>query len=914
MNISEDAGSERPGGGTSRPDQPTDRPDGTNGRTRGRPRHAPPALARPTGDDAGRPSTAPALSLRRVLARRPTAAGATAATSAPRDRDGDDTDEIVARPTPAGADGDTDETPAQPGTTHDDDRGKDTDEIVARPTPAGADGDTDETPARPGTTHHGDRGEPQTQPDTTGDATAAAGTAAAATADDDRAPATADTATTTDDDADTATTADADEDTTTTDDADTTTTDDADTTTTDADAAGAGTPAPAPTEVEPAPDREPPDAQPAPDRDPTAEPDRDATPDGRDHPGDLRQRIWAAVLLAVVAVVGSLPVLWVVGAVPWRQPTLLIENMFRGFTACALDGGVLHPIEMLCPRAGVPLGMYQLDGGLSYPLGGMLISAGVDPLAAWKWSVAALVVAGTGALFWLLRRLTGSPLVAMCFVAVYALGGPLTGRSWNWYWNITAAALLPIVLAAVYALYARAPERRLRRLAVPGTWLLVGVLAVSIEWQYAGLFATATAAGAMLLITLQLGWRWWQRPVLLLSTAVGLGVVVVLLRWRLTLAGIEEQFEDTIVTAGRFSVDVATFLVPDGSMTLIGELLAANGWDGRLVRSLVEGNQLWVAPYVGVLVLVFLLLVLVFRKLRLRPSPGRPRGFLLFLVLVTVACIALALGPIIRVAPLTQPSSVVDSPIGFLYATTPLQWIRYPWTWGYLLHVTLVVLYATLAVALLRRGPRRWSLLLVPLLVLLTLDFVSPQVLDAATDPEPSIALAPDWVRVDSADPAVVRFADERLPELRAALRGFDEPVVLFPWGNTWITPSLGPDVGVPVRNVGIDRNVHQVVDESPYGYSELKKPEPEVLRNMLDSGWASALVLLDHMPTSESILRFDHQHLTPRDSRRLTWNRNRELELFEAGYCLTEHSWFTVVTTCDGAQPGSGRAPTALR
>ena len=33
---------------------------------------------------------------------------------------------------------------------------------------------------------------------------------------------------------------------------------------------------------------------------------------------------------------------------------------------------------------------------------------------------------------------------------------------------------------------------------------------------------------------------------------------------------------------------------------------------------------------------------------------------------------------------------------------------------------------------------------------------------------------------------------------------------MFLPWGNTWITPHLGPADGLRMRNVGIDRNVLQ--------------------------------------------------------------------------------------------------------
>lgn len=622
---------------------------------------------------------------------------------------------------------------------------------------------------------------------------------------------------------------------------------------------------------------------------------------------------WTTAWLVVVAVAASLPILWVVGAVPWRLPTLIVEKMFRSFATCAMDGGALTPVRMLCPEAGVPVGMHQLDGGLTYPLGGLLIRAGADPLTAWKVSVAAVVIVGTAALCWLLLRLTASPLIATIAVVVHGLGGTASARSWDWYWRVTGSALLPVVFAAVYVLYVRAPQRRLRPLLVPGLALFASVLAVSIEWQYAGLFATGTAAAAMLLLTLQRGWRWQQRIALTASTAAGLGVLFALLRWRLSVAGIGSQMDNALAKATGGSVDLVSFVVPDGPMSLVGRVLTVLGWDDRLVRSMVEHKQLWVAPYVGGLVAVFLLGLLARHRFRLPPAPGRPRAFLPLLSLVAVASVVFALGPQIRLAGVARPAATFDSPIGLLYAGTPLEWIRFPRTWVYLLHLALLLIYASLAASLLRRGRRRWSPLLLVLAIAMALDFVSPQVLGAFDDPRPSIALAPGWTRIDSDDPAAVRFARREQPAFEQALRGFDGPVVMFPWGNTWSIASLGPSAGIPVRNVGIDRNVAQVVDASPFSADQFKRATPELMRRMLDSEWAAAVVMLDLTPHGTTIDRFDSQRLRPKDLARRSRRVRRQDALVRAGYCVTEGSWFAVIAVCHGhtfADSAASRRP----
>jgi len=623
-----------------------------------------------------------------------------------------------------------------------------------------------------------------------------------------------------------------------------------------------------------------------------------------------RRRLLAAAWLVAATVGGSLPVLWVVGAVPWRMPTLLVEKMFRSFAICAADGGSLTPMRMYCPRAGVPLGMYQTDGGLTYPLAGALARAGVDPLVAWQCSVAVLIIAGTGVLCWLLLRLTRSPLVATCFVVVHGLSGTASARSWDWYWRVTGAALLPLVFAALYMLYARAPRRRLAPLAMPGMALVAGVLAIGIEWQYAGLFAAATATTGVLLIALQRGWHWTQRAGLLASTAVGLGGIYALLRARLTIAGIGGQMDNAVEKATGGSVDLASFVVPDGPMSVIGRVLSRLGAADHLARSLVEHKQLWVTPYVGVLVVAFFVVVLALHRFRMPPDPGRPRGFLTLLTLIAVASALLAMGPVIRVAGLAAPTANVDSPVALLYAGTPVQWIRFPRTWGYLLHLSLLLVYASLAAAFLRRGTRQWSPLVLVLVALLALELVSPQVLDAVDDPRPSIALAPEWNRLDSDDPSAVRFAARRQPEFEDAVRAFDGPIVILPWRNAWSVVSMGPDVGIPVRNVGIDRNLVQVVEASPYTAEQLERPTTGLMRDMLDSGWASAIVLLDHFPHGTSIERYDTGRFSDGDLARQAWRAQHQRRLERAGYCVDAHDWFTVVS--QDCAPTTGTAATS--
>ena len=621
----------------------------------------------------------------------------------------------------------------------------------------------------------------------------------------------------------------------------------------------------------------------------------------------LPQRVLAslrgaeALRVAGAGLVGALPVLWVLGAVPWRLPTLLIETMFTGFVACARADGVLTPLEMVCDRAGVPLGMFQLDGGLSYPIGGILVGLGIEPLNAWRLSVALLIVPGFAALFWLTHRLTGSALAAAGFVALHGLSGTMTARSWNWYWNITAVSLLPVLFAVLYVLFARAGRRRVAPLVPPAIAAMLTVSAISLEWQYAGLFATAVAAAAVVVLVVQRGWTPLQRLAMVLATGGAMAAVFVVLRSRLSTAGIAGQFSDTLLTAAHRSIDLVALVAPDGRASLAGAALAWIGGDDMLANALVNGPQLWVTPYLGVLTLLFVGLLAARRRGQPTPHGVRsPAGYLPLLVLIVAGSILLSLGPVIRVAWLTAPTLHVSSPLAALWQATPLQWIRYPWTWGYLTHLALLLVYAALAPALLRRRSGSWSPLAWVLAVVLVLDVVSPQSILAFDSELPSVATAPRWTRIDHDHPGVAGFEAEAVPELLARLKRADEPIVMLPWRNAWTVPRLGPADGVHVRNAGIDRNVTQVEAAAPFTRTELRAPTQETVERMLQGGWASTVVLLDVMPTTgATVVRRDHQHARPDD---LAWSgfvRRTGNQLTRAGYCVEPGSWFAVIRRC---------------
>jgi hypothetical protein len=620
----------------------------------------------------------------------------------------------------------------------------------------------------------------------------------------------------------------------------------------------------------------------------------------RQPPRRRRRRPSATVLAA--GVLGALPVLATLGAVPGRRPTLLIEWMFRGFTTCALADGALTPVTMVCNRAGVPLGMHQLDGGLTYPLGGLLVRAGVDALAAWKLAVAVPIIAGFAALFWLGRRLAGSTWAAAGLVTVVALNGTLASRSWNWYWNTVAVVMLPALFAALHVLIVRAQRVRHDRrpmllLAGPALVCAALVLLIGIEWQYAAVFAAAIVLTAITLLLFERGWTTAQRLTMLTWAVVAITACAGVLRWRMVLAGVDDQFNGSLTNAAHEGIDLAALVLPDGHASFLGAALRLTGLHGIVADAVSGGRMLWIAPYVGVGTLVVIGMLIARDRPRLADETRRPRTFLILLVVMAVGSLLLSLGPEWQVANVALPDVHSGSPLPWLWTSTPLRWIRYPWTWNAVTFLTIALALCAIVPTLVGGGGRSQRAWIVGALIVG--ELVSPQVLATIVQPAPSVSNASS--RLTTADPVIARFDDEAVPELRRALMDAGGMVTLLPWGNTWVIPYLGPVAGVPMRNVGIDRNVSQVEAAAPRTRSQIRSQVGVIVDALFRERWTDTIVVVDYIPTAEHIERHASGGLLVADVEQLDRNAQTVREAQRLGYCAERHSWFTVLTDCAG-------------
>jgi hypothetical protein len=613
--------------------------------------------------------------------------------------------------------------------------------------------------------------------------------------------------------------------------------------------------------------------------------------------------------LVVIGVLGCLPVATVLGAVPGRRPATLIEWMFDGFVRCALDGGALNPLIMTCHRAGAPVGMHQLDGGLSYPLGGLAVRAGVPPLAAWQLATTALLAVGFVGLAVLTHRLTGSRIAAAAVVALLAVDTTLTSRTWNWYWNTVAFALLPVLLLALLTLFDRARARRLRTLAGPAAGAPTAVVVFGSEWALAGLFAAVIGGVALLVLVAQPGWTRRQRGILLTAGVAAAGVAFAVLRVRLQLAGITTQFDESMLVAAEEGIDLLALVVPDPQASFLGWLLAwATG--AELTAALTEGRHLWIGPYLAVGLLGVLGVLAARRRSALRDDPRRPRGFVLVLLVTLVVSIVLSLGPVWHVARVALPDAVVGSPLDWLWTVTPMRWVRYSWTWNGVTTVTTLVLTAALLPALARRHDGRWSPVIWLVLGVAVLELGSPLVMGSLGSPVPSVANA-TAARTTTADPEIRRFDDGALPELRSALASVDGPVMFLPWGNTWVTPHMGAAAGLELRNVGIDRNVQQAEEAAPATRDRLRALDGDVLDHLLTLRWVDAIALVDFIPTTDTVERAETGDLLLIDVRERRRTARAAREARALGYCTERYSWFTLVAPCGGAGQATD-APTS--
>jgi hypothetical protein len=591
----------------------------------------------------------------------------------------------------------------------------------------------------------------------------------------------------------------------------------------------------------------------------------------------------------------------VIGAVPWRQPTMLVEDMFRGFTACARVDGYISPLVMRCGLAGVPVGMYQLDGGISYSLAWLFDGLGIDNMAAWKLSVWLLLVVGFGAFYWLARRLASAP-VAVAVTLVYSLSSSLTARSWNWYWCPMAVALLPLVLASCYQVIEHARERRLDRLTWPWLGACAAAVVVGLEWQYAGVLATSVLALTALVVLAQRGWTMRSRVVGGAAAATSLLLIAGIMWWRLHVAGVVAQYSTTDAVQ-ETSVDVASLVLPDGRRSFFGAVLRGIGLDRLLVGHYADDAHLWPGPYLGLITITVLMAFVLYNRRQVRI---RWPLFATVLAAVVGASVLLSLGSHLQLSKDLLPGGQIPLPWSRLWSVAPLHWMRYPWTWIPLAHVAALLLIAALAPRWRRGGPRA-NVGLIALCAVMLLEYGSPGVLRALVDSKPSVSTAPAGLRVSTADDAVARFESRGITELQSRLSKVDGVVAFLPWGNHWTVPHLGPEMGVSVRNVGIDRNVRQVEAAAPFTRDELRSPSADLVRNMLSSGWVDAVVLLDHWAEGDGVIRSARGD--PSGGQR-QWLRQKgmiERSLRDSGICIERFSWFSVATIVTGTEQ-SGR------
>jgi hypothetical protein len=136
------------------------------------------------------------------------------------------------------------------------------------------------------------------------------------------------------------------------------------------------------------------------------------------------------------------------------------------------------------------------------------------------------------------------------------------------------------------------------------------------------------------------------------------------------------------------------------------------------------------------------------------------------------------------------------------------------------------------------------------------------------------------------------------VPELHAALADAGM-VTLLPWGNTWVIPYLGPAAGIPMRNVGIDRNLSQVEAAAPQTRAQLRSQRGSVIDRLFDSGWTDAVVIVDYIPYPEYIVRHTNGNVLRIDTDQLARNRRTVREARRLGYCAEGHQWFVVLTDC---------------
>lgn len=580
------------------------------------------------------------------------------------------------------------------------------------------------------------------------------------------------------------------------------------------------------------------------------------------------------VLIGAVYVAMVTAIAWLYGLVPFSGRTFPLAPVasVTSWVECIDDG--LVP----CPYVGYPEGV---DPSIGLSLFGgtfLLTRLGLDVEVALNVLSVLALAAGVASLWALVASMTRSVSTGALAACLYLLSPPIVAHTTKvglWF----GLVLLPLPLALTYAALTSHGRRRTIALACAALTFLTALLLVYLD-PYA--WAMAMMLGAFLCIVggamtvCRTGWRGVVVPLLTLVGLLAPGLV-----FRVLEPSAEFSEDFPLGFYRTYGVDVVTAVVPT-RQSLVGDLLGSPIERWRIEDFYGDGTQLD-GTFIGIVTLIAALAGTIW-LIRRRVSD---RPMVLALALGGLACLALGLGPslkvldkasvpVARIGPdgtaahtdhvMPASEATLSLPWSWVYGVQPFEGMRTAYRWHVGLRVVLAVFAAVTVIWLLRRS----RTLGVAVAALVLLETGSQGLLDArdqaAHNHELVQAFETDMERA---------FGDGRL---RAS-----ERVLFLPAGNDYLIGAIAPPRELFSYNLAFDKEVARIralqprpVLDAIVAYSE----------DRLDSQHLCALFRQD-LATSVVLTDFDMRRDTliwppPEDSLAARRSRNAAFGMFD--------------------------------
>jgi hypothetical protein len=512
-----------------------------------------------------------------------------------------------------------------------------------------------------------------------------------------------------------------------------------------------------------------------------------------------------AIGLGYVAIVTATA--WLYGVIPLAGRTVPLAPFasVTSWVECLGDGMVT------CKYIGYPAGV---DLSVGMPLVGgafLLTRLGIGIEVAINVLSVLAIAAGVAALWAFVASIARSAAAGAFAACLYYLSPILvahTSKTALWLGFV----MLPVPLALAYA--ALRPNGRPPRFVAGcvGLTFAAGLLLVYLDpyaWTLSVVIGGPLCIAAAAMAVSRTGWRSCFVPACTLIAFLVPGII-----FRVLEPSAEVSADFPLGFYRAYGVDVVTAVFPTRD-SLLGDFVRSpvDRWDP--LDFYADGTPL-IGTYVGVLLLIAAVSGAVLLLRRQRSN----RVFLIALTVSGVACLALGLGPSLKVLDKASAPVVAVNSAGVVTATTHVMpasdaTVTLPWSWvygvqpfegmrtAYRWHVGLRLVLAVFAAVAVLWLFRRRRVLGVALAAALVLETASHGLLDARSEAAHNHELAQAFE--DDVDRA---FGGGRLRPT--------ERVLFLPAGNDYLIGGIAPPLEIYSYNVAFDKELIRIRPTQP--------------------------------------------------------------------------------------------------